>query len=115
MIVYNILYVASDDFQSCTDGVQDGPLDNWTIQIVVRHLTNLKQLAKCLQLANNETGKIKHGYQYIMLWASKSGKAGTILNLLHNIYFGLNEKSLVMRIVENLKHKGTYVSNIMHN
>ena len=98
------------------DGVQNSPLDNCSILIVARHLTNWEQLAKCLQLTDAEMGKIKHDYpkctdqkyQSIMLWANKNGKAGTIINLLQHIYFGLNDGSLVMRIAESLKHKGTY-------
>ena len=46
----------------------------------------------------------------ITLWASKNGKAGTILNLLRHIYFDINNKSVVMKIVEDLKNKGIYVS-----
>ena len=43
-------------------------------------------------------------YQVIKCWVNKSGKAGTIINLLRHIYFDLNDKRLVMKVVEELKH-----------
>ena len=48
-------------------------------------------------------------YECIRIWANKNGKGGTIISLLRHIYFDLNDKSLVMKIVEDLRNKGIYV------
>ena len=48
-------------------------------------------------------------YECIRIWANKNGKAGTIINLLWHIYFDLNDKSLVMKIEEDLRNKGMYM------
>ena len=99
---------------SYIDGVEDDPLDPRTIQIVARHLITWEQLARYLLLTEAEIKEIQHDYpkymeqkyQCIAVWTSKNGKAGTILNLLQHVYFDLNDKSLVMKIVEDLKNKG---------
>ena len=106
-----------NDYKDYIEGVQDGPLDTRTTQIVARHLTNWEQLAHYLQLTDAEIEEIKHDYpkymeqkyECIRIWANKNGKAGTIINLLWHIYFDLNDKSLVMKIEEDLRNKGIYV------
>ena len=113
----NIDIVATDDFKHCVDGVQDIPLDTRTIQIVAHHLTNWEQLAPYLQLTATDMEEIKRDYptyteqkyQCIMIWASKNGEAATVINPLWHIYFDLNDKSLVIKIMKELKRKGTYV------
>ena len=50
----------------------------------------------------------------IRIWASKNGKDGTIINLLWHIYFDLNDKSVVMKIVDNLKDKGICINTTYH-
>ena len=110
------------DYNSYIEGVQDAPLDARTIEIVARHLTNWEQLAHYLQLTDAETEEIKHDYakymqqkyECIRIWASKNGKDGTIINLLWHIYFDLNDKSLVMKIVDNLKDKGICINTTYH-
>ena len=102
------------DYKSYIDGVEDDPLDPRTIQIVARHLINWEQLARYLLLTEPEIEEIKHDYpkymeqkyRCIVVWTRNNGKAGTILNLLWHVYFELNDKSLVMKIVEDLKNKG---------
>ena len=111
------IYTAFDenDLKSYVDGVEDAPLDNFTAQIIARHLEKWVAFARYLQLTDAEIEEIKHDYpqhymeqkyQCIMRWAKKNGKTGTIINILREIYFNLNDKSLVMKIVEDLKNKG---------
>ena len=42
-------------------------------------------------------------YKSIKCWVKKNGKTATYITLLRHIYFDLNDKSLVMNIVERLK------------
>ena len=124
IILYNINITVAfneQDYKSYIDGVEDYALDPRTIQIVARNLTDWKQLACYLLLTEAEIEEIKHDYpkyidqkyRCIVVWTRKNSKAGTILNLLWHVYFELNDKSVVMKIVEDLKNKGIHEIHCM--
>ena len=87
-------------------------MDNPIIQTVVRHLEQWEELSRHLQLSDAEVEEIKHNYlkdykeqkfQCIKYWVKKNGKTATLINLLRQIYFNLQDKSIVMNTVEDLK------------
>ena len=89
------------------------PLNNAIIQMVANHLITWEELARYLELSDAEEEEIKRNhphdykeqkYQCIKRWAKRNGKTATLINLLRQIYFNLEDKLLVTRIVQQLQH-----------
>lgn len=113
------------DFNSYIEGVQDILLDthNGTIQVAACHLEQWEELSRYLELTDTEVEEIEHNYsqnykeqkyQCIKCWVKKNRESATLKNLLRKIYFNLKDKSVVMRIVDDLQHgskQPSYICN----
>jgi len=87
---------------------------------VVQHLPKWEALSRCLELSDAVVEEIKYNnahdyeeqkYQCIKQWVRQNGKAATLKRLLWVIYFNLQDKSLVMNIVQTLK--GTVIYSFL--
>ena len=120
--ILSIIFTAFNekDFGSYIAGVEDVPLNNIIIQKVVKHLTSWETLSRYLELSDAEEEEIKSNhphnyneqkYQCIKCWQKKNGKAATLICLLRHLYFCLEDKCLVHKVVEDLQQlqsKQTY-------
>ena len=112
------------DFSSYISGVEDVPLNNIIILKVVKHLTTWEELSRYLELSDAEEEEIKSNhpnnyneqkYRCIKCWEKKNGKTATLICLLRHIYFSLEDKRLVHKVVEDLQQlqsKQTYNVNM---
>lgn len=48
------------DFNNYVEGVKDGPLDNFSIQVVANHVIEWEELSRYLELNDPEVEIIKH-------------------------------------------------------
>ena len=102
-----------EDFKSYTNGVEDQHLvkNDHTVKVVVKHLTEWEPLGRILGLSeaiiveirnNNPQNYKEQKYQCIMKWMSEHGQDAKLITLLRKIYFDLENKSLVMNVVEGM-------------
>ena len=119
-----ILAFNEKDFNDYINGVEDVPLNNAIIQIVANHLITWEELSRYLELTDAEEEEIKHNhphdykeqkYQCLKCWAKRNGKTATLITLLRQIYFNLEDKPLVMSIVNNLLHGSKLLGKELYN
>ena len=100
-----------EDFKSYINALKDECLVNNenTVCIVAKHLLEWEKLARILGLSEPKIVEIRNDYphnygeqkyQCIMKWINESGQAATLIALLRKVYFELEDKSLVIKIVE---------------
>ena len=79
------------------------------VLVVVKHITEWEPLGRILGLSesiiieirnNNPQNYREQKYQCIMKWMSEHGQDAKLITLLRKIYFDLENKSLVMNVVE---------------
>ena len=127
-IIMHVLYKCytafnEKDFNSYVEGIEDCPLDNFIIQVLVKHIIKWEELSRYLELSDPEVETIKRDYsqdydeqkfQCIKCWVKKNGKDATLITLLQHIYFNLQDKTIVMNIVDDLtngrKRSGEQIS-----
>ena len=89
--------------------------NNFIIQIVAQLLIKWEILSRFLGLSDATVEEIKQSnpsdyaeqkYQCIKHWTKQKGESATLKHLLWVMYFYLQDKQLVMKITETLKHKG---------
>ena len=103
--------------------MKDGPLDNFNIQIVANHVVEWEELSRYLELSDpeveiitrNHPGNYKEQkFQCIKCWVKKNGRDATLINLLQQIYYNLKDKTMVMGIVDDLKHGSKRSGKCIH-
>ena len=103
----------AEDFKSYINGLEDQCLvkNDHIVRVVAKHLPEWEPLGRILGLSeaiiieirnNNQQNYREQKYQCIMQWTSEQGQAAKLITLLRKIYFELENKSLVLDVVEGM-------------